>query len=120
MITITPLPHNNDERGFTAEYNHLRGGLQLMLYRKAGTVSGRHYHKGASATKNPEVLLVMHGQCTVNCKHIDDTEIQTTVVTGPTQLEIPPYIWHELIPVTDCVMSELNSIEEHKADTYYL
>lgn len=119
-MKITPIPHNSDDRGFTAEYNHLRGGLQLMLFRKAGTISGRHYHKGASTTKNPEVLMVLQGQCTFNWKHINDTEIQTAVVTGPAQVEVPPYVWHEIVAVTDCVMTELNSIEEHKADTYYL
>ncbi|MEI8279326.1 MAG: hypothetical protein WCG87_06145 [Bacteroidota bacterium] len=120
-MIITPLHINNkDERGYTCEFPMERIGDQLLLFRKAGTISGRHYHKGKSATKNPEVFIVISGSCTVNWKHIDDTDIQSATVTGPTKLEILPFIWHEVITITDCTCLEQNSISEHIADTFYL
>ncbi len=119
-MQITPLAiSGSDERGFTSEYLHERSGKQLIVFRKAGTVSGRHYHKGISATKNPEIFIVLHGTATINWRNINDTEIQSATVTAPVKLEIPPYTWHELIANTDCTCLELNSIAEHVADTFY-
>ncbi|MCB0699597.1 MAG: hypothetical protein H6551_11610 [Chitinophagales bacterium] len=121
MIKATPIPPlSEDTRGYTAEFENTRTGKHLIVFRKAGSVSGRHYHKGGSATKNPEILLLLNGTCTFNSKHIDDTEITTAEYTGPVRFEIPPYIWHELIPVTDCTFLEQNSVEEHASDTYRL
>lgn len=120
-MKIIPIPlKGSDERGYTAEYEHSRAGQQLIVFRKAGTVSGRHYHKGISATKNPELFLLLNGNCTVNWKHIDSNEINTAKITGPTRLEIPPMVWHEVIADTDCTFVEMNSIEEHAADTFFL
>ncbi len=119
-MTITPLElSGNDDRGFTAEYHHERGGQQLIIFRKAGTVSGRHYHKGISPTKDPEIFVLLTGNCTVNWRNINEDEIQSAELTGPVKLEIPTYTWHELVMHTDCTCIELNSIEEHKNDTFY-
>ena len=109
----------SDERGYTAEYTHERGGMQLVIFRKAGTVSGRHYHKGLSKTKDPEIFIVLSGTCTMNWRNINDAEIQSAEVTGPAKMKIPPYTWHELVMHTDCACLELNSIQEHKDDTFY-
>jgi dTDP-4-dehydrorhamnose 3,5-epimerase-like enzyme len=120
-MIITPISlSGSDNRGFTAEYPHERTGEQLIIFRKAGTVSGRHYHKGISATKNPEIFIVLTGKCTVNWRHIEEPEIQTAELEGPVKLVIPALIWHELLMHTDCTCIELNSIEEHKNDTFYL
>ena len=121
MIKVTAIePRGHDDRGFTAEFVQERTGTHLIVFRKAGTISGRHYHKGLSATKNPEVLILMHGTCTFNYRHIDEEQLHTIQYTGPAQFDIPPLVWHELVPDTDCVFMELNSIEEHAADTFYL
>ena len=120
-MKITQLqPKGSDERGSTTEYLHERSGKQLLLFRKAGTINGRHYHKGISPAKDPEIFIVAHGTCKVSWRHINSSELETQEVTGPAQLEVPPYIWHEVEPVTDCVFLELNSIEEHAADVFYL
>lgn len=112
----------NDARGYTAEYQQPRTGTHLIVYRKAGTISGRHYHKGLSATKDPEILILLHGTCTLSWFDVrsNDKTPATQVVNGPVQIEVPPYIWHEVLAGTDCVMIELNSIAEHVADTFYL
>lgn len=121
MIKVTQIePAGKDERGFTAEVMQDRTGTHLIVFRKAGTISGRHYHKGLSATKNPEILILLSGTCTFNWKHIDDNNIQTAEYTAPVKFEIPPLVWHELIPVTDCTFMEMNSIAEHAADTFRL
>lgn len=121
MIKATPItPAGADERGYTAEFEQNRTGTHLIVFRKAGSISGRHYHKGLSETKNPEILILLSGTCTFNWKHIDDEEVQTAKYTGPIQFEIPPLIWHELIPDTDCTFMEQNSIAEHAADTFRL
>lgn len=121
MIIATPItPAGSDERGYTAEFEQNRTGTHLIVYRKADTVSGRHYHKGLSDTKNPEILILLSGTCTFNWKHIDDKEVQTAVYEAPMHFKIPPMIWHELIPVTDCTFMEMNSIAEHAADTFRL
>lgn len=120
-MKITPiLIKGTDVRGYTAEYMHERSGNQLLSFRKAGTSGGRHYHKGISANKNPEVYIVVYGDCILNWKHIDDTEIQSCELSGPVRLDIPPLIWHEVISVTDCVFLEMNSIDEHVADLFFL
>lgn len=120
-MKITALElSGRDERGYTCEYVHERSGKQLIVYRKAGAVSGRHYHKGISATKNPEIIIILHGSCRISWRHIDETELESAVVTGPVKLEVPPNVWHELVMETDSSFLELNSLEEHKADTFYL
>ncbi|WP_118950999.1 hypothetical protein [Taibaiella helva] len=119
MITITPLdPIGNDERGTTHEYFHERMGRHLLCFRKAGTVSGRHYHKGISLSKNPEILILAHGNLHLNWRPVHQPKTETQWVEGPARIEIPPYIWHEVIAVTDCIFLELNSLSEHEADTF--
>jgi hypothetical protein len=120
-MTITSIAlTGSDERGYTAEFEQMRTGKHLLLFRKAGTVNGRHYHKGLSATKDPEQFIIIHGTCRLSWRHIDETEMQTVVITGPAKLEIPPFTWHEIVTETDCTFLELNSLEEHVADTFYL
>jgi dTDP-4-dehydrorhamnose 3,5-epimerase-like enzyme len=119
MITVTPLDKiGSDERGYTYEYFHERYGRHLICFRKAGSVSGRHYHKGLSLTKNPEIIILLHGELSVNYRNVNDTTVVTTKIEGPVKIEIPPYVWHEFISITDCVFIELNSLSEHQADTF--
>ena|ERR1700748_3023626 len=119
MITVTPLDKiGSDERGYTYEYFHERYGRHLICFRKTGSVSGRHYHKGLSLTKNPEIIILLHGELTVNYRNVNDTTVVTAKIEGPVKIEIPPYVWHEFISITDCVFLELNSLSEHQADTF--
>jgi hypothetical protein len=120
-MTITPIiPNGNDTRGFTCEFSNERIGKHLIIFRKANTISGRHYHKGISANKNPEVFILFSGRCTVNWRKIDEDEVHTITLDAPVKLEIPPHTWHEIITETDCSCLEQNSIAEHEADTFYL
>lgn len=119
MITVTPLDKiGHDERGYTYEYFHERYGRHLLAFRKAGTVSGGHYHKGLSLTKNPEVLILVHGNVNLRWKNLHESSLQTTWIEAPARIEIPPYIWHELVALSDCSFLELNALSEHQADTF--
>ncbi|XZF16622.1 polysaccharide biosynthesis C-terminal domain-containing protein [Chitinophagaceae bacterium MMS25-I14] len=120
MIKFTPIKTTGpDNRGYTAEFYQGRLGQHLIVFRKAGTVSGRHYHKGISLTKKPEIFILMHGTCVVNWREINNTTMHSKVIEGPMIIETDPYVWHEYITETDCTFLELNSLSEHAADTFY-
>ncbi|RYD58711.1 MAG: hypothetical protein EOP56_03745 [Sphingobacteriales bacterium] len=112
----------DDERGYTIEYTPKRTGTHMIAFRVAGSVSGRHYHKGLSATKDPEILVLMQGRCIFNWFDVtkEDQTPSTLVLNGPIQLEIPKNTWHEVIAETDCTFLEFNSVAEHAADTFYI
>ena len=120
MIRVIPLElTGSDERGYTCEYYHERLGHHIILFRKAGSTSGGNYHKGNSLTKDPEILMLLHGTCQLNWKDVGSSGLQMVMAEGPARIEIPAYCWHQLIAMTDCVLLELNSIADHAADTYY-
>lgn len=117
ITTITPF--NTDQRGFVAEYYHERIGQHLIVFSKAGAIRGRHYHKGLSITKNPEILILLSGSYTLNWREANTENIQTATVAAPAKIEIPAYTWHELVAITDCSFIELNALSEHAADVFY-
>lgn len=119
MNIISIEPFNTDQRGYVAEYYHDRIGQHLIVFSKAGAVRGRHYHKGISLTKSPEILILLSGKYTINWREANTNNTKTAMVDAPARLEIPAYTWHELIAVTDCSFIELNSISEHVADVFY-
>ena len=109
-----------DERGALHYFSTNRTGEFLLVYRKAGTVSGQHYHKGDSAGKNPEEMLLVQGSLTLNWKNLKTNEIGIIQVAAPSRVIIPPYVWHEAIAITDIVFIELNSLVDGSEDTYRL
>jgi dTDP-4-dehydrorhamnose 3,5-epimerase-like enzyme len=120
MINIMyPDKIGSDDRGYTYEYFHERYGLHLICFRKKGSISGRHYHKGISLTKNPEILILCSGSIELRWRETTAADLQIQIIEGPAKIEIPAYIWHEIIAITDCTFIELNALSEHKADTFY-
>jgi hypothetical protein len=121
MIKVEPLiTQMQNERGTNYSYMHDRNGTQLLIFRNAGSISGRHYHKGFSSTKNPEILMLLSGKCTLNCFHIETHEKISIDIDFPAKIYISALVWHEVIALTDICMIEMNSIEEHISDTFYL
>ena len=119
MIIITPLDKvGSDERGYTYEYFHERYGRHLICFRKAGSLSGGHYHKGISLTKNPEIIILAHGILNLHYRNVNTSEILQQQVEGPVKIEIPAYVWHQFVAISDCCFIELGSLSEHKADTF--
>jgi dTDP-4-dehydrorhamnose 3,5-epimerase-like enzyme len=120
MVTITPLQQIGlDERGGTYVFDtDGRHGQFMVTERKAGTVSGRHYHEGVSPNKNPEVLILTAGDIQLNWRNIKGEEQGSISVSAPAQIVVPAWVWHEVIALTDMVMLELNAAADGRGDTY--
>jgi dTDP-4-dehydrorhamnose 3,5-epimerase-like enzyme len=107
-----------DERGALHYFSTDRTGEFLLIYRNAGSISGQHYHKGISAGKNPEDMLLLQGKAKLHWKDLVTKEEKTIELTAPIRVKIPANIWHELTAVTDIVYIELNSLSDGSEDTH--
>jgi hypothetical protein len=120
-VTINPIDVKAvDARGALHYFSTDRTGEFLLVYRNAGTVSGQHYHKGISAGKNPEDMLLVQGSATLHWKDLETNKEETVALVAPVRVLINANIWHELIAITDIVFIELNSLAEGSEDTYRL
>ncbi|SJZ83346.1 hypothetical protein [Sediminibacterium ginsengisoli] len=119
MISIIPVEKaGEDERGSTHFFENDRTGQFIVAYRKQGSASGRHYHKGLSANKNPEKIILMQGEVTLNWFNVQGEEKGTEKIKAPALIAIEPYAWHEVIAETDIMILELNSFEDGNMDTF--
>jgi len=109
-----------DERGALHYFSTNRTGEFLLVYRKAGTISGQHYHKGNSAGKNPEEMLLVQGSLTMNWKNLETNASDTITIEAPSRVIIDANVWHEVKALTDIIFIELNSLAEGSEDTYRL
>jgi dTDP-4-dehydrorhamnose 3,5-epimerase-like enzyme len=109
-----------DERGALHYFSTNRTGEFLLVYRKAGTISGQHYHKGKSPGKNPEEILLVQGSITMNWKNLGTEEQGTITIEAPSRVIIEANVWHEVKALTDIIFIELNSLVEGSEDTYRL
>ena len=109
-----------DERGALHYFNTNRTGEFLLVYRKAGTISGQHYHKGKSPGKNPEEMLLLQGSITMNWKNLQTNVSDTIIIEAPSRVIIEAIVWHEVKALTDIIFIELNSLAEGSEDTYRL
>lgn len=107
-----------DERGATHYFDTDRTGQFIIAYRKKGSISGRHYHKGTAHTKNPEQLILMQGEATVNWFDVQGDAKGSIQVKAPAKIIIQPWAWHEVIANTNMIMFELNGLEDAKDDTF--
>ena len=109
-----------DERGALYYFSTDRSGEFLLVYRNKGSISGQHYHKGISANKNPEDMLLVQGSFLLQWKEIEGTENGEVEVVAPARILIPAGIWHQVTAQTDIVFIELNSLADGSEDTYRL
>jgi len=109
-----------DERGALHYFSTNRTGEFLLVYRKAGTISGQHYHKGNSAGKNPEEMLLVQGSLTMNWKNLNTEEKGSLTIEAPSRVIIEANVWHEVKALTDIIFIELNSLVEGSEDTFRL
>lgn len=107
-----------DERGALHYFSTDRTGEFLLVYRKAGTVSGQHYHKGLHVGKNPEDMLLLQGKANLHWKDLNSKEEKIIELIAPTRVKISAHVWHELIAITDLIFIELNSLSDGSEDTY--
>jgi len=109
-----------DERGALHYFSTDRSGEFLLVYRNKGSISGQHYHKGISANKNPEDMLLVQGSLLLQWKEIEGTENGEVEVVAPARVLIPAGIWHQTTAQTDIIFIELNSLADGSEDTYRL
>ncbi len=120
-VTITPIDLKAaDARGALHYFSTERTGEFLLVYRNAGSVSGQHYHKGSSAGKNPEDMLLVQGSATLHWKDLNSNQEETVELIAPVRVFIQPNVWHALTAITDIVFVELNSLADGSEDTYRL
>lgn len=91
----------------------------LLGYRKSGTTFGGHWHEGKSISKNPETVYLLDGMLELRTKHINSHITENTRLKAPIGVRIWPNTWHQLYALTNVCFLELNSLEEHIADTKY-
>lgn len=121
MIKVEPINQiGEDERGRTYTFNMDRTGEFIVGFRKAGSSSGRHYHKGRSPYKCPEKFMIMQGQATVHWRDIKSERLGSQKVTGPAIVYFDPWIWHDIVADSDIVFYELNSLADGRDDTFRL
>ncbi len=119
-LKITPITKlGENEFGKTFEFTTRATKGYLLAYRKAGSVSGNHYHEGKSEGKNPEQLILVSGEAEIYGRDINTGKELKEKVSAPTLISIGAYILHTVTAITDISFFELNSLEEHKADTKY-
>lgn len=120
MVKVIPVKKaGEDERGSTHYFDTERTGQFIIAYRKAGSASGRHYHKGTATKKNPEQIIIMSGEATINWYDVRDKLVRGTAkATAPALVEIQAWAWHEVMADTDIVVFEMNALEDGKEDTY--
>jgi hypothetical protein len=121
MIEIIPLTKiGEDERGSTHIFETDRTGEFIFSFRKAGSLSGRHYHKGLSPNKNPEKIILVKGEVTLNWFNVVGNEKGSEKIIGPSLVYIYPFTWHELVADTDFVVFEMNALSDGQGDTFRL
>jgi quercetin dioxygenase-like cupin family protein len=121
MVEIIPLTKiGEDERGYTHIFETDRTGQFIFAFRKAGSLSGRHYHKGISPMKNPEKIIVVRGEATLNWHNVNGTDRGAEKIIGPSLVHIYPNAWHELVADTDIIVFEMNALVDGQMDTFRL
>jgi len=107
------------EKGATHTFHNDRTGKFILGTRNAGTFNGNHYHSGKVENKNPEVFMLLKGKVRFQTKDLNTGEMGDAILEAPLRIHILPFCWHAVTSITDIVFLELNSIEEHAADTEY-
>jgi hypothetical protein len=92
----------------------------VLCISNENTVCGKHYHKGSSENKNPEILYLIQGSLIFRWRIFDEEdEIKEKIVTGPTKFIIPILVWHEFKTITPVIFLELNSFIDGKNDVVH-
>lgn len=110
-----------NEKARTYEFKSLSpSNGRILAFRKAGSVSGNHWHEGKNAAKDPEELLLVSGKVKLYLRPVQTQEWQEVKeLEGPLVIHIPKMVFHRLEAISDLCFLEFNSIEEHASDTQY-
>lgn len=120
LATCAPLILiGENDLGKTLEVVNSNSNKLILAYRKAGSMSGNHYHTGSEERKNPEVLYLISGEVQLELEHLPTGIKESFTASAPCKLQIFPNTIHRLQAVTDIIFLEMNSLEEHQRDTLY-
>lgn len=122
MIKIIKItPQQPDERGLAYAFSTRNSSFFNVLKRKKGSISGKHYHKGFSKSKSPEILYLIEGKAKMFVKEVESGIIEEFFIEENNLIKIPAWIYHEVHAITDIIFLEIYIEEsDFKKDTYYL
>lgn len=107
-------PLKKDERGLTYGFSTRKSRYFLVLNRKKGSVSGRHYHAGASKSKNPEIFYLIKGRARLIVRDMKSkNKTKTYIIEENCIIEVPANMYHEFHALTDVIFLELNIKKEN-------
>ncbi|UCG95377.1 MAG: hypothetical protein JSV92_05055 [archaeon] len=113
MIKIKKMePYRDTEKGSDRAFSTRDTGYIVVLHRNKGFVSGKHYHKGKSTSKSPEILYLVKGRIRIITKDIETGETEEHEASDNSLIEIPSGIYHEVHHLTDTIILELCTSEE--------
>ncbi len=103
---IMPNSSKSNDLGISCEINPFRADSVGVYYRRAGSVSGKHYHTGSLPTTNPERHILVKGQAILRTKNLETGEVGSVVLVAPCLWEVEPQVYHELEAVEDIIFIE--------------
>lgn len=120
-ILVYPLEKvGTNDKGLTYAFNQSnKSEGMLAAFRYAGSINGKHFHKGLSAEKNPELLILLSGSAKLYGEDLYSGAFNEWELEQPSAVYIYPWVWHELMAHTDCHFVEFNSLRGHQTDTFY-
>lgn len=114
-------PDYKDERGYMVDAFKGEDAKQItVLFRKAGTISGNHYHKGEDPSKNPEKFFIIKGKMKLTAENLEGELLWEDIVDDLTEIRIPPYVKHTFEALEDTWFIEYRKtvFDEKNSDTY--
>ena len=118
MIKIKKIkPFSTDARGTIHGFTARQSKYFVIVTRKKGTVSGKHYHKGASKSKSPEIFYLIKGKARIILKDSASDKTEEHTIDENCLFEIPSRIYHEVHALTDIILLEFN-ISKKDFDLY--
>lgn len=106
-----------NEKGMTFQFKNRPSGKILFAKRKAGTLSGAHYHAGKSKMKDPEILVFLSGKSEMYFKDLKTSEETRVTIDYPAMIKISSNVYHEANALTDIIFLDMNSLDEGEKDT---
>ena len=101
-----------DDRGNIYDFSIPNRKYVLAMFRKKGTVSGKHVHTASIKSKNPEIFYVVSGKAKFVVRNLQTKEEEIHEVVEGNLIEIPANVYHEVHAITDIYFLEFNYSKE--------
>ncbi len=109
MVKITKInPLKDDERGLAYGFTTRKSGYFIVLNTKKGAVRGKHYHKGDSISKSPEIFYLTKGKIKLFTKDVKSGETNEYEIEENNLIEVPAMVYHEVHALTEAILLEFN------------